>query len=175
MDGSLARAKEIVQFMLSIMSFSCNDDSPSENFHWNSDKWKLDIFGALLSITFSLSHANTLRYLRRCRRQGISKQTSLWHPCNSNRSKADELEKRHPSSFPVICTSRRWRLVRFFKQSSLTVVLKAHQTSFRCWIEFPLPLDKREHKKLYFAFLGNRSRVSSSSSGVIAISSQLLR
>jgi hypothetical protein len=75
-DGSLTGAQEMAQSMLSVMFFTSND-SASETSNWPPEMKKLDTFGALLSITRSLSHSSTLKQLSLFMWQGIFRQVIL--------------------------------------------------------------------------------------------------
>uniref|UniRef100_A0A0A9H229 Uncharacterized protein n=1 Tax=Arundo donax TaxID=35708 RepID=A0A0A9H229_ARUDO len=59
--------------------------------------------------------------------QGTFKQTIPSQYLISNLSKAKELERRHPNSFPEIQTERRRSLVRLLNQPSSAVGRKEHR------------------------------------------------
>lgn len=173
LDGNSTRAWWTAPEKVMCRFLICNV-SPSDSWTLRpASKQKLDIFGALLSIFSSLPQPQTSRYLSRCSMKGTFKQTISSQYLISNRSKAKELQSRHPNSSPVIQTSWRYSFLRLLIQPSSAVGQKEQLARKRLQIESPLPLDKSEYGNLYFAFngsacIGNVS-VSSSIPGVTAI------
>jgi hypothetical protein len=139
MVGSLARAPWTM-FEQKYTSFFIYNVFTSEKFNLCPRRERLETFGALLSITFSLSHPATLRQLSRCRAQGIFRQISSAQHSSSSCSKARELQRSHFNSSHVMFflrsshvmfTCDRCSLVRLPKGPSSTVGWRAAKRSLR--------------------------------------------